>query len=351
MLILNKSTLLLFCVLSACVCNVNSQTVSYSGYVDSYYATDNDYSVKTDRNRKLGFLDSRKNEFDINIAQLGAAVEDTSFRAKVTLHAGRLAEVTAGTGTWRYMQEAWAGCNIIKSVWIDAGLFLTHVGSEALTPRDNFLSNHSVMTSYQPFYQTGLRCTYKSESFETQLHVLNGYGRFEDNNSDKSIGWLLQYKPNQDWSVTWNGIAGNEQDSTNPIKTRMFNEFVVSAVLSKKVSIRALGDYIIENRHGIKQAHTLGCVIQGHYFVSNKVSVALQFETFDDKDDIVGSGGTEDLLGTAIGVEYKPSGNAYIRIEARRIMVGEKSLTAFVNEDLQRSNSRNECALNIGAWF
>jgi hypothetical protein len=328
-----------------------SQTVKFNAYMDIYYDWDNDQKVHANGDRSLTFLNERKNETDVNIVQIGATIEDTSWHGKFTLHSGRLPAVAAAGSEWHFLQEAWAGLRIMPDLWLDAGVFLTHIGAEALTPRDNFMALHSVMTSYQPFYQAGARLVYSKKDYEIQALFLNGYGRFEDNNDDKSLGWLFSYKGIEDITISYNGVLGNEQDFGNPVNTRFFNDIVVNASVAKGTDLRFLADYCREIRAGIYAAHCYGGAVQIRQSLGAGFACAMRGEIFHDPDNILGSGGVSSLSGLAAGLEYKASEKTYLRAETRMLNVSSASSVYFAADNLQRSDRRFEIALNMGVWF
>ena len=61
----------------------------------------------------------------------------------------------------QYFQNQIAGIKLMDNLWLDSGVFLTHVGGEALLPKNNWISSLALTTMYEPFYQTGVKLAYK----------------------------------------------------------------------------------------------------------------------------------------------------------------------------------------------
>ncbi len=86
-------------------------------------------------------------------------------------------------------RKANAGVRLCKNLWLDAGFFRTHVGTEGLFPKENITSSVAVATYFEPYYEAGLKLSYAAtEKLALSLYVLNGYNLYEDNNK-KEITW------------------------------------------------------------------------------------------------------------------------------------------------------------------
>ena len=97
---------------------------------------------------------------------------------------------------WKYLQEAYVGWKapIGEGLKIDAGLFLSPIGIEALAVKDNWNWSRSNVYFALPFYHTGVRATYPVTSKITaSALVSNGWNSVVDNNEQKSISAHLTY--------------------------------------------------------------------------------------------------------------------------------------------------------------
>ena len=47
---------------------------------------------------------------------------------------------------------------VIQTMWIDAGIFFSHIGSESWISRDNPTNTRSLAADFTPYYETGIRC-------------------------------------------------------------------------------------------------------------------------------------------------------------------------------------------------
>ncbi len=115
-------------------------SLAISGYLEAYYLRDFNNSIG---NTRPGFVYShnRTNEVNINLALLKAAYETTNTRANLALGVGTYmnANYSAEPGVLKNIYEANAGVRISKkhNLWIDAGIFSSHLGFESAIGKDN----------------------------------------------------------------------------------------------------------------------------------------------------------------------------------------------------------------------
>lgn len=344
--------------------------LSIMGYVDTYYCYDNAKLPPPEENalnsRQLTFLNPKKEQFGLNLAMISVSAENDYFRGKVSLHNGHLA-----TAAWdNYVlnpnvQEAYAGFQIFDKFWVDAGYYLTHIGGESVLPKDNWLTSHSMVTYFEPFYQAGLRFSYQvTPNFSAQLHILNGNALFEDNNDLKSIGWKLEYVGNNDKYVfSYAGIAGNElAGEPRDTKFHILNNVCFLYNISNNIEAKAQFDYslledAIEKDGKPEQGKVMAFSFQGRYKVYEKLYATGRFSYFDNTDDMYQLKTPKTTgMGFTAGIEFKPVKNGYIRLESRTIVLDKGNIEDGTNglifkiSDNKYSNNRKEVWLNFGLW-
>ncbi len=164
--------------------------IEISGYVDVYYAHYT-YSVGTGNYQKFPSISSRSNQFRLNTAQVTFQYNAKKIRGIVTLHYDDIAK-SAWSSTFNNIMEAHAGICLCKKLWLEAGFFRTHFGTEGLLPKENFASAVSINTFYEPYFEAGARLNYiPNDKWSINLYVLNGYNIYEDKNDKKSLGILV----------------------------------------------------------------------------------------------------------------------------------------------------------------
>ncbi len=332
-----------------------------SGYVDAYYAYYTD-SVGTNNYQKFPDISPKSNVFGVNTIQITAQYTSEKARAIATLHYGDIA-TSAWSPVFNMVQEANAGIRLTKKIWLDAGFFKTHIGTEALLPKDNITSSLSIITFYEPWWQAGIKLTYTpNDKLLLCLHVLNGYNTYIDNNKSKSFGISLGYALGEKGSISYYNLIGDEfPDNTKSKHLRFLNNIVFNYQLTPKLKTSIGVDYITQQNSGIvdttKTASVYSGIITFKYQAIPKFGIYVRGETFSDKDGFLTGTITDRtakttgyiLNGATLGFEYKPTENSFIRLEGRELMM-EKNQEIFMWNGYIKSN-REELMINIGVWF
>ena len=81
---------------------------------------------------------------------------------------------TAWSATFNNIVEAHAGLRLCSKLWLDAGFFRSHLGTEGFFPKDNIASSISLCTWHEPNFESGFRLDYEpSDKLSINLFVLN----------------------------------------------------------------------------------------------------------------------------------------------------------------------------------
>ncbi len=337
------------------------ESFKFSGYVDAYYAYYTD-SVGTNKNQKFGAVSPKSNQFGINIVQLTAQYSADRVRAIATLHYGDLPSA-AWSPVYNMIQEANAGVRLTKKIWLDAGFFKTHIGTEGLLPKDNITSSVSIITFYEPWWQSGFKLTYTpNDKFLICLHVLNGYNTYVEANKSKSIGVSLAYTFSERGSIGYYNLTGDDSPDNSAAKhMRFLNNLVFNYQLTAKLKTTIGVDYISQQRTSIsdssKTASVYSAIVTFKYQLKQKYGVYARGEMYSDKDGVLSPRiiNTDNkatgyvVNGATLGFEYKPADNAYIRLEGRDLIMDNKE--KIFRTDGSNTNSRIEAMIHIGIWF
>lgn len=336
----------------------DSLEIKFKGYIDLYYATDNDNnsSVITDNRRQLGNLNVKKNQFDLNTAQFSIIGTSDKIKFNLTLHQGALNRFAYEPFTkYNLLQEANFGVNLYENIWIEGGIFPTHIGSESFLVKDNWFSSHSIMTNFEPFYQEGFVISKTNENFKLQLWVMNGYGIFDDINNDKTIGYYLKYNLKQNFNFSISGNIGNELPIEFSKAVRYHNNFILDYKFDENLHTKLSIDNCFE-----KQNSVLGGSLSLKYHIYDNFFIASRLEYFDDKNGVLEKiinlkdnklYGLREATGISIASEYKPNINSYIKFETRYLHFNKDLNSDFLDENLNPKNERLEIILNFGVFI
>ena len=208
-----------------------SEGLKISGYLETYYAYD--FGNPANHTRP-GFVYShnRTNEINLNLGYVKLAYNTDMIRANLALMVGTYgnANLSAEPGVLKNIYEANVGVKIAKkkNVWIDAGIFSSHIGSESAVSKDCWTLTRSILAENSPYFETGLKIssTSDNEKWFFSALLLNGWQRMQriDGNNMPAFGHQLTYKPNAKVTLNSSSFIGSDSpDSTRQM--RYFHNF------------------------------------------------------------------------------------------------------------------------------
>jgi hypothetical protein len=296
------------------------------------------------------------------VIQLTAQYSADKVRAIATLHYGDIPS-SAWSPDFNMIQEANAGIRLSKKIWLDAGFFKTHIGTEALLPKDNITSSLAIITFYEPWWQSGIKLSYvPSDKLLLCFHVLNGYNTYIDNNKSKSFGITLTYTINEKGSLGYYNLLGNElPENISGKHMRFLNNIVFNYQFTPKLKANIGFDYITQQNSQIlysqKTASAYSGIITFKYQAKPLFGIYVRGETFSDENGFL-TGYILDankkitgyiVSGVTLGMEYKPKDNAFIRLEGRNLKMDDNQKIFLT--DGKNTNSRLEILVNLGVSF
>lgn len=296
--------------------------VSFSGFVDTYYGFDFN---QPSGDRRFTTTGARHNEFSINLAYVDLKLDREKMRGRLALHTGTSVytnysgERTANSALgnlMQFLQEAYGGYRLCEGLWLDAGVFLSHIGAESFISKDNWNYTRSLAADFSPYYQAGIRLSYQwNPKWTSSLHIMNGWQNIIETNSDKALGMQVVYAPSDDLSVTYNNFIGREQE------LRFFNNFILKMKLSQALAVSFSSDVGFQKRAGSGDystwfVETLLAQIQ----LSETLTLGGRVEYFYDKDQVVVTTSTPNgfqTSGASLNFDWKPESYVLFRNEVR----------------------------------
>ncbi|MCW3123448.1 MAG: hypothetical protein JWQ38_2940 [Flavipsychrobacter sp.] len=334
---------------------------SVTGYVDAYYAYYTD-SVGPGNFQKFPSVSPRSNAPSLNTAQIAVQYTSDKVRGTAVLHFGDIAAATWSPAPFNHLMEAHAGFKVCNKLWVDAGFFRTHFGTEFLLPSENLTSSVAVGTFYEPYYESGLRLNFDpTPKLEINVFLLNGYGMYVDNNEKKSMGMGITYALSDKGGIGYTNYIGD--DSPPGITTshlRFHNNLFLNYQFGK-LKLQVGGDYCIQQNAdaatGTKQASMYSALATLKYQCTNKFAIYGRGEIFQDPDgymstlitDVKGKLTGYKLAGFTLGAEFKPTDESYIRLEGRTLMMDKDQYIFTYNNAPQ--NVRYEVMVHGGITF
>ncbi|SUX44118.1 porin [Chryseobacterium indoltheticum] len=327
---------ILFVLLAVCGITASAQNdsinkpLTISGYAEVYYTAD--FNNPKNNNRP-GFVYShnRNNEINVNLAYIKTAYNTENVRVNLALAAGTYmnANYAAEQGVMKNVYEANAGLKISKkhNLWIDAGIFPSHLGFESAIGKDNWTLTRSLFADNSPYFETGAKISYTSESgkwFVSGL-VLNGWQRIQrvDGNSTPAFGHQLIFKPNEKLTINSSSFIGNDKpDSIRQM--RYFHNLYAVYQINKKLGITVGFDIGAEQKSKGSEQYNIWYtpVLVAKYNVTDKLSFTARGEYYQDEKGVIISTETENgfkTFGYSFNADYQILPNLVWRTEIRNL--------------------------------
>jgi hypothetical protein len=322
---------ILFHLGSATQADDSHPKVRWGAYVDSYYAYDFERPVPPDRAFTTQAV--RHNEFNINLAYIEAKLQEsevTKVRGRLALQAGTSVQANysgeptqgafSGPSLSRHVQEAVVGYQVAPEFWIDAGIYFSHVGLESWISADNWTYSRSMVADFSPYYQTGVRASWKpSEQWSAQLHLINGWQNISENNGGKSVGTQILYSA-QGWSLSYSTILGNEEGF------RHYHDLVLKLPTTGRYQIGLELDYGHQETGSAGSETWTGFTFLQRFAVSEGWAISGRIERFLDPAGVVARSATGMGLrawGASLGLDRELSPSLLLRGEARGIWAAD----------------------------
>jgi hypothetical protein len=321
----------LFCINSSfaqdTVIKPNKPTINFSGFMDVFYAFDFNMPEGDSRQAFL-YNHNRHNEFNLNIGFIKLEVENTKYRGNLALQTGTYANdnYAAEPGTLKNIFEANAGIslNSKNNLWLDAGIFGSHIGFESAVSIDHWTITRSLLAENSPYFLSGAKLTYNpSEKLEIAALILNGWQRIQrvEGNSLPSFGTQLVYSPSENIIFNWSTFIGTD-DPDYMRRMRYFNNFYTQLQITEKIGLIAGIDIGYQERKRFSNEYDLwfSPVMITRYSFNEKWATALRAEYYQDKTGIIIPTGTPngfETSGISINLDYFPESNIAWRIEGR----------------------------------
>lgn len=311
------------------------KAISLSAYLDVYYAYDFSNPSSHERPSFL-YNHNRHNEVNLNLGYVKAAYNSNKARANFAIMAGTYSQYNLASeqGLLKNIYEANAGMKLSKkrNLWIDAGVFTSHIGFESAVSKDCWTLTRSIVAENSPYYLSGAKLTYISnnEKWLFLTSYVNGWQRIQrvKGQNNPNFSTQIQFKPNNKLTLNYSAFVGSDKpDSTKQI--RLYHNFYGIWQAHSKLGFILGFDYGTEqkpkNISGFNQWYVSTAIV--HYGLTNKFSMAARAEYFHDPNQTIITSDTKNkiqLSGYSLNFDYKPETNVLLRIEGRMFQNKDK---------------------------
>lgn len=305
-----------------------AKTLTFSGYVETYYAYD--FSAPASHNRPFFIYSyNRHNEFNLNFGFIKAAYTTQKTRANLALMAGTYANanLAAEPGVLQNIFEANAGVKISRThqIWVDAGIFSSHIGFESAIGKDCWSLTRSMIAESSPYYESGVKIGYTTDNqkwFFSAL-VLNGWQRIQrpEGNQTPAFGHQITFKPNQRLTLNSSSFIGNDLRDEDR-RMRLFHNFYGIFQLNSKIGLTYGLDAGAQQQGFQSEEYDVWVnqVLMLRLSATDRLFVNLRAEYYDDPQGIIIYSGTPNgfkTFGYSVNFDYQIHEQALWRLEAR----------------------------------
>ncbi len=298
--------------------------ISLSGVVDVYYARDFNKPATPYRQPFL-YNHNRHNEFNLNLGLLRASVEHSGYRARIGLQAGTYAEdnYIAEEDLLKHVFEANAGIALKENLWLDAGIFGSHIGFESAVNSENPTLTRSLLAENSPYFLSGAKITYTPDKqWEFTGLLVNGWQRIQrvPGNSLLSFGTGITYTGNN-FLLNWSTFTGTDDPDVSR-RMRYFNNIYGKFDLTSKLGLILGFDTGAQQRTAEGNNYNIwfSPVLISQYRINTSWATAFRMEYYSDEHGVIVpplNFKPFKTSGFSANIDYAPNPNAMWRMEGR----------------------------------
>ena len=304
--------------------------LTISGYAEGYYGGDFNNPLGNTRPSFL-YNFNKSNEAAINLAFLRGSYTASMVRTNFALAAGTYmkANYASEPGFLGNFYEGNVGIKLSRenNLWLDAGVFQSHIGLESAVGKDNWTLTRSIGADNTPYYESGAKIGYtsKDEKWFVSALILNGWQHIKpvEGSSLPSFGTQVTYKPTPAITLNSSTFLGTDKpDSTR--RMRYFHNFYGIFQLNDKLAAAIDFDIGVEQRntHSSGMNTWFSSMFALRYTPIPKTAIAIRAEYYDDSHGVIIASGTPHgfkTWGFSANLDYRLTGNLLWRVEARTL--------------------------------
>lgn len=313
-----------------------------SGYLETYYGYD--FNKPSDNNRP-GFVYShnRHNEINLNLGLIKATYDRGNTRANLALMAGTYpnANLAGEPGVLKNIYEANAGIRLskTKNLWIDVGVFSSHIGFESAISKDCWALTRNIASENTPYYEAGAKITYGTNDGKLTAAALylNGWQRItrQSGNSQPAGGLQLTWKPTSGVTLNYSNYLGTEGADSIRV-TRFYHNLYGIFQINEQLGVTLGFDYGTQQREkgSQKKKEVLSPVAIAQFKFNSTWAMAGRLEYYEDKSGILIATGTPNgfkTTGYSLNLDYVPAHNTVVRVEGKMYHSKDRIFTKSLN--------------------
>ena len=337
--------------------------LTMAGYVEAYYT--HDFTAPKTAQERPGFLynHKRNREVNVNVAFIKAAYTNDRVRGNLAIQVGTYAQYNyaAEQDLVKNIFEANAGVKLSRNsnLWLDAGIFASHIGFESAISKDCWTLTRSMLAENSPYYLSGAKLTYNTSNGRLTLlgMLTNGWQRVAKlpGYSGPSVSTQVQYRPSSKLTLNWSTFIGS--DRADSLKQgRFFNNFYAYINPAGKFGVILSFDIGSDRKPIVSGDRRVGNgryvwyspVVIARLATSSKSYLAGRIEYYDDMNGVIIGTGTANgfqTVGYSLNYDFAILPNALFRIEGK--VYNSKDAIFETDNGLSKTNTSLTTGLAI----
>lgn len=351
------------------------------GYVEAYYA--HNFNRPDSGITNYRAFDNRNATFTLANAVVSVDAAAHGFFSRIALQSGSTGETyygseparpgadgaaAGGPTVFKHVQEAYAGFSLSPRVEVQAGLYLSPIGPEAMAIKDTWLWSRSNLFYGLPFYHTGARVSVKPvDGVTLRVGALNGWNSVIDNNDSPSFSAKATIELARDLTLDAHYLGGVERNRgapEGPAWRSLFDTYVTWHA-HERLDLVVNADAGVEpNRIGL--AGWSAGALFARVRLLDRLHVAARSDLVMEKRAQSGALAsapmlfpTRRLTSHALAIDFRPVTHASVRLEYRHDASADPIFFAGATAGAGTSASplvpnalsQNTLTLGVTAWF
>ncbi len=304
-------------------------SIHLSGYAEIYYQQNTNRPV-TNNDAAFVYSHDENKALSINLAFVKGALNKDRVRANLAVGFGSYmrANYAGERGIYKQIIEANAGWKLSKrsNLWIDAGVFTSHIGFESAIGKDCWTLSRSIAADNSPYFETGAKISYTSpnEKWFLSTLVLTGWQRIQmlKGNTSPSFGHQVQYKPNSKWTLNSSSYIGNPTAGIDGVM-RYFHNFYAIYQWSNRLGVIAGFDMGLQKVKGINQSQVWYTpILMAQYAATENIKFVLRTESYQDPNGAIIYTGTPNgfrVKGISLNTDWAINKHLLWRVELKHL--------------------------------
>ena len=271
---------------------------TFGGFVDTYYAWDFDRPHTFDR--AFTTQPARHAEFNVNLAYIETKWTGPRYRGRLALQWGTSVQANyagepkiggvSGPNVSQFLQEAVVGYQLGPSLWIDGGIFLSHLGYESWISRDNLAYTRSMVADFSPYYEAGVKMTWTaSQKLTATFIIINGWQDISTYNTPPAGGVRVDYALTPALTLTYDNFIGNAAADSLPVQIRFYHDVVAQYNPGTRWQFAAVYSIGSQSRSTPSNgtASWWGTTAIAKYHLTSRVSLIGRGEAYSDPSQVI----------------------------------------------------------------